>query len=249
MSGRDASPANGDVVDRLRRLLGEADIVDLSHRLEHQIPAWSTHAKFCHDLLESYTMGDGSAHYQLTMSEHSGTHVDAPVHFVDGARGIDDIPLERVLGRAATIEAPLGPNGVVSRSMIEAWEEEHGEIRNGDAVLFHFGWDRLWATRPQGNAFLKDWPGLGAEAAGYLIAKQVVLVATDAVSLDVFTSTEFPAHNMLLGTEILIGENFANLGRLPPFSFFMGAPLKIKGGTGSPIRAIALVPHGETAEV
>lgn len=243
MSGAGAPSGPEDVLGRLRGLLGEVDIVDLSHRLEHQMPAWPTHAKFCHDLLESYRLGDGSAHYQLTMSEHSGTHLDAPVHFVDGAHSIDDTPLERVLGRAATIEAPLGPNGAVSRSMIEAWEEEHGEIHNGDAVLFHFGWDRLWAPRPEGNAFLKDWPGLGAEAAEYLIGKQVGLVATDAVSLDVFTSTEFPAHNMLLGNEVLIGENFANLGRLPAFSFFMGAPLKIKGGTGSPIRALGLVPH------
>lgn len=237
-------PGTGGALSRLGSLLGEVEIIDLSHRLEPLMPSWPTHAKFCQDLLESYAMGDSSAHHQLTMSEHSGTHLDAPVHFVAGAAGIDGTPLEHVLGRAATIEAPVGPNGVVARSTIEAWEEEHGDIQRGDAVLFHFGWDRLWATRPQGNRFLKDWPGLGADAVQYLIDKEVRLAATDALSLDVFTSTEFPAHNMLLGRGILIGENFANLGRLPAFSFFIGAPLKIKGGTGSPIRAMGLVPSG-----
>lgn len=249
MNEPDASPGSLDELDRLRELLGKVEMVDLSHRLEAMMPSWPTHAKFCQDLLESYAMGDTSAHHQLTMSEHSGTHLDAPVHFVAGGSGIDETPLERVLGRAATIEAPVGPNGTVSRSMIEAWEEEHGDIRQGDAVFFHFGWDRLWATRPQGNAFLKDWPGLGVDAVQYLIEKEVRLASTDALSLDVFTSTDFPAHNMLLGHGILIGENFANLGRLPPFSFFVGAPLKIKGGTGSPIRAMGLIPPGETADI
>ena len=67
--------------------------------------------------------------------------------------------------------------------------------------------------------------------------------ATDALSIDVFTSTDFPAHYTLLASQVLIGENFNNLGSLPPFSLLMALPLKIQDGSGSPVRAVAFIPR------
>ncbi len=85
--------------------------------------------------------------------------------------------------------------------------------------------------------------GLGKDAAEYLVAKKVAAAATDALSIDVSISTDFPAHYTLLASQVLIGENFNNLGSPPPFSLLMAFPLKIQDGSGSPVRAVAFIPR------
>ncbi len=221
--------------------------VDLSHTLEEDIPAYPTHARFGKTLYESYEYGDAARHYGLTMGEHTGTHMDAPLHFIpEGPAhyGVDEIPLDRLAGRAAIIEATdLGADDLLGVGRIEAWEEEHGTIEAGDRVLFRFGWDLRWESGPQGRRFLEDWPGLSAEAAEYLVGKGVSLVGCDTLAIDAAVSTGNPAHYSLLGSEVYIVENLKNLDRLPPVCHFLALPLKIQGGSGSPIRAVALVPR------
>ena len=219
--------------------------VDLSHTLEEDIPAYPTHARFGKTLYESYEYGDAARHYGLTMSEHTGTHMDAPLHFISEGPahyGTDEIPLGRLAGRAATIGATdLGADDLVKVGYIEAWEEEHAPIEAGDRVLIRYGWDLRWATGPEGRRFLEGWPGLSGEAAQYLVGKGVTLVGCDTLAIDAAGSTEHPAHYALLGSEVYIFENLKNLDRLPPFCLFLALPLKIKGGSGSPVRAVALV--------
>jgi kynurenine formamidase len=221
--------------------------VDLSHTLEENIPAYPTHARFGKTLYESYEYGDAALHYGLTMSEHTGTHMDAPLHFISEGPahyGTDEIPLDRLAGRAATIEATdLGARGLLGVMLIEVWEEEHGPIEAGDRVLIRYGWDLRWATGQEGRRFLEDWPGLSGEAAEYLVGKGVSLVGCDTLAIDATVSTENPAHYTLLGAEVYIVENLKNLERLPPFCLFLALPLKIEGGSGSPVRAVALVPR------
>jgi kynurenine formamidase len=235
----------GRLISDLRRFR----VVDLSHTLEEDIPAWPTHARFGRALYESYELGDAACHYGLSISEHTGTHLDAPLHFIpEGPAhyGTDRIPLDRLLCRAATVEArDLGPDGLLTTDHIRAWEEEHGSIESGDAVLIRYGWDERWATGREGRRFLEDWPGLGGEAAEYLVRKGVSLVGCDTLAVDATVSTENPAHYVLLGSEVYIVENLVNLGELPPFCLFVALPLKIKGGSGSPVRAVALVPRRE----
>src|SRR5919205_3587896 len=119
-------------VRTLLSTLESFEILDLSHTLEEGIPAWPTHARFGQTLYESYELGDVARHYGLTMSEHTGTHMDAPLHFIpEGPAhyGVDEIPLYCLAGRAATIEATdLGAGGLLSVERIEAWEAEHGSI-------------------------------------------------------------------------------------------------------------------------
>jgi kynurenine formamidase len=219
--------------------------VDLSHTLEEDIPAYPTHARFGKALYESYEYGDAARHYGLTMSEHTGTHMDAPLHFISEGPahyGTGEIPLDRLAGRAAIIEATdLGAADLLKVGRIEAWEEEHGAIEAGDRVLIRYGWDLRWATGPEGRRFLDDWPGLSGEAAEYLVGKGVSLVGCDTLAIDAAVSTENPAHYALLGSEVYVVENLKNLDRLPPFCLFLALPLKIKGGSGSPVRAVALV--------
>ena len=226
--------------------------VDLSHTLEEGIPAWPTHARFGKTLYEDYAAGDVARHYGLTMDEHTGTHVDAPLHFIpEGPAhyGVDEVPLERLAVRAATIDATgLGPDGLLNAEPIRVWEEEHGPIESGDGVLIHYGWEDRWATGPGGRRFLEDWPGLGGEAAEYLAQKGVSLVGCDTVSVDARASAENnPAHHALLGNEVYVVENLKNLGGLPSFCLFVAFPLKIAGGSGSPVRAVAIVPRPSDA--
>ncbi|MEJ7841330.1 MAG: cyclase family protein [Rubrobacter sp.] len=223
------------------------DWIDLSHTLEEGIPAWPTHARFSSTIYESQELGDVATHHGLTISEHTGTHMDAPLHFVpEGPAhyGTDGIPLERLAGRAAKIEATdLGPDDLLTVDHIASWEREHGPIERGDRVLVRYGWDERWTTGLEGRRFLEDWPGLSGGAAEYLVGKGIALVGCDTLAVDAAGSPENPAHHALLGNEVYIVENLKNLDRLPPFSLFLALPLKIKGGSGSPVRAVALVPR------
>ncbi len=223
------------------------DWIDLSHTLEEGIPAWPTHARFSSVLYESQELGDVATHHGLTISEHTGTHMDAPLHFVPEGpahSGTDEIPLERLAGRAATIDATtLGPDDLLGVDRVQMWEDEHGPIERGDRVLVRYGWDERWTTGPGGRRFLEDWPGLSGEAAEYLVGKGVALVGCDTLAVDAAGSLENPAHHALLGNEVYVVENLKNLDRLPPFCLFVAFPLKIKGGSGSPVRAVALVPR------
>jgi kynurenine formamidase len=224
------------------------DWVDLSHTLEEGIPAWPTHARFSSTPYESKALGDVATHNGLTISEHSGTHMDAPLHFVlngPAHYGTDGIPLERLAGRAATIDATaLEPDEpLLCPDRIRAWEGEHGPLEPGDRVLVRYGWAERWATGGEGRRFLEDWPGLSGEAAEYLVEKGVALVGCDTLAVDAAGSEENPAHHALLGNEVYVVENLKNLKLLPPFCLFLALPLKIKGGSGSPVRAVALVPR------
>ena len=223
--------------------------IDLSHTLEEGVPVWPTHARFGHILYESYDLGDIATQYALSMGEHTGTHMDAPLHFIpEGPAhyGIDEVPLQRLAGRAATISATdLDPSSLLPAGHIRRWEEENGPIESGDRVLIRYGWDRKWAVGPEGRNFLEGWPGLSGEAAEYLVEKGVSLVGCDALAIDAFGSEENPAHHALLGNEVYIVENLKNLDGLPPFCTFLALPLKVKGGSGSPVRAVALVPRRE----
>lgn len=215
-------------------------LVDLTHSLTSEVPVWPTHPFFCQELIESYDRGDLACNHALGMSEHTGTHFDAPLHFVKGAVGIDAIGLQTFFGRMAKIDArDCAPCEAVSIERIRAFEAMHGEIATGDAVFFHFGWDRFWHNTSDHSQFLSDWPGLSREASEYLLDRGIRIAGSDCLSLDCFGSTDFPAHNILLRAGVLIGENFARLGDLPAFSFLITLPLPIAGGSGSPLRAIA----------
>lgn len=225
--------------------LADGEWVDLSHTLEEGIPSVPTHARYGHTLYQSYERGDTACHYRLTLGEHTGTHIDAPLHFIpdgDAHYDVATIPIDRLAGRAATIDvSDHGPQETVSVERIEAWESEHGAIQEGDRVLFRFGWDRYWDTGEEGQQYLDEWPGLSGEAAKYLTDAGVTVVGCDTLAIDASGEDEFPAHYELLGNETYIVENLTNLEELSPFSLLFTVPLKVEDGSGSPIRAFAVV--------
>ncbi len=216
--------------------------VDLTRKLRNGMPVWPTHPPFCQEAIASFDKGDIACNHSLSLSEHSGTHFDAPMHFVPGGRSIDAVPLERFFGRMLTIDvSDVEPDSLVGAERIEAFERANGAVEPHDAVMFHFGWEKYWDHPSEAQRFFSDWPGLSREASELLVSREVRLIATDCMSIDNFSSTEFPAHRTLLGADILIGENFDKLSTMPAICHLATMPLPIEGGSGSPIRAVAFV--------
>ncbi len=221
--------------------LGKKNLVDLTHDLEEGIPTWPTQPKFEAETGNHQDWGDDSYWRKITFCEHSGTHIDASAHFFKGRQTVDEIPLTQIIGRAANIDAThLGERGLESVDDIRAFEEKYGEIREGDIVLFRFGWDERWALGAAGQAFMKDWPGLSKEAAEYLRDKGVHAVGGDTLAIDAPDQGD-PAHKVLLGSDINIIENVDRLSEMPPYFAVIGLPCRFKGGSGSTMRLIAIL--------
>ncbi|MFE9446470.1 cyclase family protein [Streptomyces sp. NPDC006602] len=238
------------------RALGEAlagaRLVDLSRTLEEGMPTYPTHAKYFQNRWLS--MGDVARMNQLVLGEHTGTHVDSPCHFpIQGPHAdvsVEKLSLTALTGRCATVtlDPPPEPDAMVGPQPLRDWEERHGPLRAGDIVLLDFQWARTrWDLHERGFAHLENWPGIARETAELLRGRSVRAVGTDCVSLDSGDGGrgELPAHYVLLSAGVLIIENLANLDRLPPLSFFLAFPLRIAHGTGSPLRAVAVVDGAE----
>jgi kynurenine formamidase len=222
-------------------------VVDLSQPFVEGMPTYPTHSKYFHNLWESYWHGDVAVAYQLTLSEHTGTHVDAPAHFVrdDEAAQIwvDEMPVTSLIGRAARVDVvDRAAEGTFGPEVLDEFEVEHGPLRKGDIVLFRTGWDRHWAPRPEGERYLHGWPGPDDVLATSLRDRGVRAVGIDTLGLDADGTATFPAHRILLGAGVPIMENLRGLERLPAFSLLMAFPLRIDRGSGSPIRPVAFLP-------
>jgi kynurenine formamidase len=238
---------------QLASSIGNYRIVDLSHQLVVGIPTFPTHPKY---FLAPYpSMGDPAEFNQLVMSDHSGTHVDSPAHFVpdhDDARRVytSELDISSLVGRALKLD--FGPFPAESHTItlddIREWEAAHTAIEGGDIVIFNTRWGaEHWGLVPAGFDYLRGWPGISGEAARYLRDAGVKAVGIDCISIDPGdrSGDGLEAHYALLPSQVLVIENLANLDAIPPVSFFMAFPLRISGGSGSPVRAIALVPKGD----
>ena len=211
------------------------------------MPVWPTLSRFFRTLWCSIHYGDEATAYQLLLNEHTGTHVDAPAHYLPPGhphhRWVDEVPLEQWMGPACLVGCDaVEPRGAVTADLVLAWESRHGRIQRGDIAVFEFGWWRKWAVRPDDTAFLADWPGLGPDCVELLLDRGVKAVGVDTLSPDVFGDGASPVHRALLGDGVVIVENLANLDRVPPRFYLMALPLRIRGGSGAPCRASALVP-------
>jgi len=225
-----------------------AEMVDLTHPLQEGIPTYPTHAKFFQNPWLSF--GDPARMNQLVLGEHTGTHVDSPSHFpVSGdhaGTSVDTLALSALVGRCAVVHCPSGEsaNVQVGPEVVLDWESRNGKLRAGDIVLFDFDWAReRWGLGTDGFRHLTDWPGLSGDTAELLRDREVKAVGTDCVSLDPGDGGggALRAHYTLLGAGILILENVANLHRIADMAFFLAFPLPITAGTGSPVRAVAVL--------
>ena len=216
-------------------------IWDLSHKMENYQPRFATHTQYFRMMWNRLEDGDHSAHAQVILGEHSGTHVDAPCHFFVGGKTIDELPLDRFTGPGRCIDVRgIGPGEAASGEAILEFEDRYGRISAGDVVLFCFGFDAFWGVGKAGRGYATVWPGVSGDAAEILVARGVKAVGTDAISIDASGNSTFPAHHAFLGAEIPVYENLTKLPNILRKSFtFYGMPLRIGEGTGSPVRAWA----------
>jgi kynurenine formamidase len=234
------------VNDASSSLLDLFEPIDLSQPLEEGMPIWPTLSRYFKTLWCSIHYGDQATAHQLVLNEHTGTHVDAPAHFLPPGhphhRWVDEVPIEQWMGRACLVRCTeLQRRDAVTADHLLAWEARHGQIERGEIAVFEFGWWRKWALRPDDVDFLTDWPGLGPDCVALLLERGVKAVGVDTLSPDVYGDSESPVHKALLGEGVVIVENLANLDRVPPRFHLLALPLKIRGGSGAPCRATALV--------
>jgi kynurenine formamidase len=194
---------------------------------------------------------DGFAANEVTFDEHTGTHVDAPVHFVTGASTSDRLPVDRLIAPLAVISiverATKDPDAVVTVDDVMQWEKRHGRIPAGAFVAMNAGWDARAAST--GRFLNRDAkgtmhaPGFSEAAARFLVTERDICGAgVDTLSLDIGAAQKFVAHVAFLGAAKYGVELLANLGRVPPSgaTIIVGAP-KHEGATGGPARVLALV--------
>lgn len=172
----------------------------------------------------------------LFLSSHTGTHIDAPYHFVKNGLKIHQIPLERLVGKAILIKLKKTKNSPITKSDIILFEKKNGKIPNHSSVFFYTEWQKNLKKK---NYFTEN-PGLDESSAKYLTSKKVNLVGIDSPSIDLGLDESFRVHHILSKNNILIVENLTNLNKIKSKEFdFTILPLKLKDATGSPVRAIA----------
>jgi len=174
----------------------------------------------------------------LFLSSHTGTHMDAPHHFLEKGTKIHEISLEKLVSEAVLIKSRKKSNESITKTDIQKFEKKHGKIESFSSVIFYTGWQR----NLQKKYYFTKNPGLSVSAAKYLASKKINLVGIDSPSIDVGTDSKFSVHQIFAKKGMLIVENLANLDKIKSSKFHLVVlPLKLKNATGSPVRAVAFV--------
>ncbi len=238
--------------------LPEGGIVDLSHPYDARAIFWPTETGF---VLEKEHDGPTERGYyyrsnKFSAPEHGGTHIDAPAHFAKDGSTVDAIPLDRLVGSAVMIDVSrkclADRDYRIAIDDLRDWEKAHSEIPPHSIVLLRTGFSKYWpdrkkylGTAERGAAAVAKlhFPGLDPAAAAWLVSeRQIKAVGLDTASIDYGQSTGFEAHVELMSHEVPARENLANHERLaPPGITVVALPMKIAGGSGGPLRAIAIV--------
>lgn len=237
--------------------------IDLSYAYDHQTPFWPTADGFKLDTV-AYGQSPGDYFYsafQFQTAEHGGTHIDAPIHFAEGKRTVDEIPLDQLIGPGVVIDITQACSEdidyLITVEDIEKWEATHGQIPEGSIVLLRTGFGQFWpdklkymGTDQRGPAavLLLHFPGLHPDAAQWLVEnRNIRAIGIDTPSIDFGRSSDFMTHRILMEDNIPAFENMANLHQLPTSGFqVIALPMKIRGGSGGPLRVVAHIPAAQS---
>ena len=240
-------------------VLEQSRLIDLTHSFGANTIVWPTEQDFRLVLQQAGEMPGGYyyASNRLEMAEHGGTHIDAPIHFSKGGQTLDQVPIERLVGTGVRIDVTTqcarDRDYRITIQDFERWEAAHGRIPNRAIVLLDTGFAGHWLSRQQylgtelrGPEAVQalHFPGLHPEAASWLVReRQVKAVGIDTASIDYGQSTKFETHVALLSQNVPVFENLNDLRDLPDREFdVIALPMKIAGGTGGPLRVIAVLP-------
>jgi kynurenine formamidase len=233
--------------------------IDLTHEFSSETIYWPTAERFKLTTVAEGVTDKGYYYsaYSFCAAEHGGTHLDAPVHFAKGGQTVSEIPLDNLIGDAVVIDvsrAALADRDYrIGADDFAGWEKRHGRIRDRSIVLLRTGYDRFWpdpvkymGTAKRGAEGVKElhFPGLHPEGAHFLVQqRRAKAVGLDTPSIDFGQSTQFESHQILAEGSVPVMENLARLDRLPATGVWVVAlPMKIRGGSGGPLRVVARVP-------
>jgi kynurenine formamidase len=233
-------------------------VIDLSYPFDASSVYWPTAQSFTLEKdFEGITeQGYYYSAYRFSAAEHGGTHIDAPVHFAKGRNSVDQIPLDQLMGPAIVVDVSTqcaaNADYRVSSEDFQNWEKKNGRIPAGAIVLLRTGFGKYYPDRKKymgtdarGAAAVASlhFPGLHPDAAGWLTQnRSIKAIGLDTPSIDNGQSTLFESHRTLFEKNIPAFENVANLDKLPLKGFSVIAlPMKIGGGSGGPLRIIAMV--------
>jgi kynurenine formamidase len=238
--------------------LATANVVDLTHAFDADTIYWPTSPSSFELHRLSFGTTPGGWFYSANSfcaPEHGGTHMDAPIHFSRSGRTADQVPVRQLIAPAAVIDVRQktrsDPDYRLAVADVRDWEARHGEIAPGTIVLLRTGWGPRWPDRKAylgddtpGDASHLHFPSYGKEAAELLIRQRKVgAIGVDTASIDYGASSDFVVHQIAGAADVPGFENLARLEELPEDgTWVIALPMKIAGGSGGPLRIVALVP-------
>jgi kynurenine formamidase len=239
------------------RSFEERALLDLTYELEEATIAWPTNKPFHRDETARGMTAAGYwyASADFFTSEHAGTHIDAPIHFAKDQPSVDRIPVHRLVAPAVIVDVrdavAQDPDYRLRVDDLRAWEARHGLIPAGAVVVMHSGWGRHWpdraaylGSRTPDDVTTLHFPGFSKEAAEFLIKERTIVgIGIDTASIDYGPSRDFIVHQVINGAGLYGLENIAHLEGVPEAgALFIALPVKIKNGTGGPVRLLAVLP-------
>lgn len=226
-------------------------VIHLSHVIDIDIPQWSGDPTVEFETVAELN-NDGYYLRRFSLGEHSATHINAPNSFHSSALGIDQYPAQSLVVPAVVINicqaTAVNPDYALTIADVLAWEEEYGEISPGCVVILNTGWEKKWLDK---SAFLNHdaqgiahFPGFGSDATQFLLnERQIAGVGIDTHGVDPGQDNSFAINRLVLEQPRIVLENLTNLDQLPPKGTTLAiAPLRLRGGSGSPVGVLALVP-------
>ncbi|MDW7650990.1 MAG: cyclase family protein [Bacillota bacterium] len=209
-------------------------VTDLSHSITEDMPVYPGDEQpvitpvctlAAHNFLE----------HKITVSSHTGTHLDVPAHMFPGGASVDSLPPDRFTGRGVVLDVGKAGKMITVEDLLPQFQL----LEQAAFVLLYTGWSKEWGRA----AYFSDFPVLSPAAASWLSNLRLKGVGIDTISVDQPGSMEYPVHKTLLAADIIVIENLTNLESLQGETFdFFCFPLKFAGGDGSPVRAVAIQP-------
>lgn len=243
-----------------RPALSDLTPIDLTHSFDKETIYWPTDESGF--VLEEVFHGttDGGYYYEanrFSSAEHGGTHLDAPIHFAENGLTAEALPLKNLIGPAIKIDVSgktsANRDYLISVDDVKDWESRNGPVPDGSIILFATGYAAGWPNRAQylgtdltGPEAIPNlhFPGIAPELATWLTSdRSIRAVGIDTPSIDYGQSSDFRTHRILFEHNIPAFENVASMDALPESGFTVIAlPMKIRNGSGGPLRIVALVP-------
>ncbi len=215
------------------------EVIDLTYLIEEGMTTFSSH---WHPIVEITHLGrhgfEGRETKKVVLGTHTGTHMDAPLHFIENGKSIDDIPLSRLIGAVTILDfSHLEENQAITKDMLM-------KVDLSERIILKYGWQKKWGTA----RYYMDYPFISEEAAHYLVEQNVKLIAMDTPSPDdsrikldkasLGSEADSPVHKILLGNDVYLVEYLANLDQVENTKDWNISvmPIKIKNADGAPAR-------------